>query len=63
MNKQQHYVPPGIEIHRVIMEAAIAQTPTSVKKFTIEAQPWSDGGEYTWGDQSSTGEGNAYVAW
>jgi hypothetical protein len=31
MNQSKNYVPPSVEIYRVIMEANIAQTPTSYK--------------------------------
>ncbi|MDR2804022.1 MAG: hypothetical protein LBB85_00040 [Dysgonamonadaceae bacterium] len=60
MNKQKNYVPPGIKIYRIKMEVGIA-APTSVSKFTADAESWADGG--TWGADPSSEDGDVYLTW
>jgi hypothetical protein len=60
--KKKNYVPPGIEIHRVIMETSIADTVMYFKGIS----PWTEGG--TIGDGANDNLGNAeggdiYVTW
>jgi hypothetical protein len=59
MHKQQSYVPPGIEIYRVIMETTIADTTVSVQTLG-KIDDWKDGG--TIGAASGEG-GDVLILW
>jgi hypothetical protein len=59
MNKQPPYVPPGLAIHRVILEATIADTTMSVQTFG-QIEGWQD--DVVIGNDTGEG-GDVFVPW
>jgi hypothetical protein len=60
MHKQHPYVPPGIEIYRIEMEASIAAV-TSIGSVSAQVEDWNSTTE-TYGDESGE-SGDVYMSW
>lgn len=63
MNKQENYVPPGVEVCHVRVEGSIAAgTPVKTASANIP-DSWLTEGDGIYGNQSATEGGVVFMSW